>query len=274
MPDDYLWRPSFRKGLHLIGRAVARLPYGAAEPILCGASAIEFYTGGLWMSADFTLLTSNSPALYAELLKEGCRWNDRRCTEGRGLWHPSLHFGVRVRDEPPSEARRRLNILTVRGPFTRLPPPDVADVTIQVIGIEDLIAEEIAGLASRYAMAGEAAERIETLVDFGRAGVGGRFRAGYLQRRLAHETKGKVVLDLLPTETRREDLSSRTMMLLEMRDAIDVWRARRGLSFGPRAPMATRTSERPLSDHARREPRNRGGPSPITSNIVYLDDLL
>ena len=53
--DQALWRASFIDALRLVGEAAARLPVGASDPILCGESAVELYTGGLWATDDLEL---------------------------------------------------------------------------------------------------------------------------------------------------------------------------------------------------------------------------
>ena len=70
-PDRDRWRPDFCCELQLTERGSARLPYGVAEPVLHGASAVELYTGSLWASADLVLLASDARILNAELMAEG-----------------------------------------------------------------------------------------------------------------------------------------------------------------------------------------------------------
>jgi hypothetical protein len=68
---------------------------------------------------------------------------------------------------------------------------------LNVIGIEDVIAEKIRRWLLERAAVGEAGLRRQALVRRGREGVGGGFRGGYLPRRLARETGGEVVLESL-----------------------------------------------------------------------------
>src|SRR5579859_4872771 len=82
------WRGSFVGALQLLGQATSRLPFGVAEPVLCGASAVELYTGGLWPAGDVEVLTTETRPLVAELFAAGFRWTQRPRDVGRGLWHP------------------------------------------------------------------------------------------------------------------------------------------------------------------------------------------
>ena len=88
------------------------------------------------------------------------------------------------------------------------------------------------------APSGEAAARAHVLAGLGRAGVGGRLRAGYLHRRLAWETRGEVVLeDLWPDRAGEDDAASRMISLTRMQALINAWRVRRGFMFDRRAAV-------------------------------------
>jgi hypothetical protein len=66
-----------------------------------------------------------------------------------------------------------------------------------VIGIDDVMAEQIRRWLLERAAVGEPGLRRQALARLGREGVGDGFRGGYLQRRLARETGGEVVLESL-----------------------------------------------------------------------------
>ena len=68
---------------------------------------------------------------------------------------------------------------------------------LKVIGIEDVIAEQVRGWLMDRTPAGESGLWLQALVGLGQDGVGGGFRGGYLQRRLARETGGEVVIELV-----------------------------------------------------------------------------
>jgi hypothetical protein len=70
---------------------------------------------------------------------------------------------------------------------------DTTGVTewLNVVGIEDLIVQQITSWMVRRARWEDTPARINMLDALGRAGVGGRSRVGYLQRRLAWETRGE-----------------------------------------------------------------------------------
>ena len=53
--------------LQSVGAAAARLPVGAPDPVLCGESAVELYTGSLWATDDLDLYVTQPPRLIAEL---------------------------------------------------------------------------------------------------------------------------------------------------------------------------------------------------------------
>ena len=94
------------------------------------------------------------------------------------------------------------------------PPQDAADlipVWLKVVGIEDLLAEQISSWMARRSPTGDISARIHALDALSRAGVGGRLRTGYLQRRMAWEIHGEVVLgSWLSEEGREPDPVART----------------------------------------------------------------
>ena len=84
------------------------------------------------------------------------------------------------------------NVLTV---INDLDLEQHAQASLKVIGIEDLIVAQVAGCSMFRTPFSEAASLTRVLVALAREGVGGRFRAGYLQRRLTWDTDGAVVLE-------------------------------------------------------------------------------
>ena len=197
-PD--LWRERFVAALRLIGSAAARLPYGVPEPAIGGEAAIELYSGGLWSTLYIRLLTTAPFPLQAELIATGFRRGERVSCEKRTLWHPALDLGVSISARPPVEA----NVVAVEIGTAH----DVAP--LRVVGLEDLIVDQIAGWLGQGGRSGAMATRIQVLVELGRAGVGGPFRAAYLQRRLARETKGEAILEPPPSPYNLDDPLPRT----------------------------------------------------------------
>jgi hypothetical protein len=61
------------RSIELAGLASARLPFGVPDPLLCGASAVALYTGGLWPAAALELTAADPGKLVAELFAIGCR---------------------------------------------------------------------------------------------------------------------------------------------------------------------------------------------------------
>ena len=233
--DRALWRAKFIDALRLLGRAAAHLPFGVPDPIVCGAAAVELYTGGLWPATDLELLAVEARPLAAELLAVGFRWAERPLRRDRGFWHPEFEIGVEIIEGLAEVNLAALsNVLRVE---LDGPPQDEADpipVWLKIVGIEDLLAEQISSWMARRSPTGDISARIHALDALSRAGVGGRLRTGYLQRRVAWEIHGEVMLgSWLSEEGREPDPVARTTSLTCMQAAITAWRARCGLSFDP-----------------------------------------
>ncbi|MGA9866555.1 MAG: hypothetical protein WBQ75_08955 [Acetobacteraceae bacterium] len=256
--------------MQVLGRAAARLPYGVPDPVLCGAAAVALYTGA-FRSACALDVRADARALNAELMVFGFHWRERPPDGARGLWHPELELGIDITEGvgtlTPAE---RSNILTVTldAGASEAPEP-----RLRVIGIEDLIVARIVRWLGQGARHGEASTVIQMLVGLGRAGIGGRLRAGYLQRRLACETADEVVLDLPTIRDGYDAGEPRATSLTAMRAVIAAWRARCGLSFDDAAPGDRGSSSSrgsPISN--RNETRRRGGERPreslVGENIV------
>ena len=142
--DSYLWRPNFVGALQLLGEAAARQPFGISDPILCGTSAVALYTGGLWSAGCLEVLAADARALIVELFAAGFRWTRRPEYVGRRLWHPGLQIGIDVNDHAPWGLAEQCNVLTVLLDLDAAGPADRQLVSLKVVGIEDLIIEEVA----------------------------------------------------------------------------------------------------------------------------------
>jgi hypothetical protein len=104
---------------------------------------------------------------------------------------------------------------------------------LKVVGIEDVVAEQVRGWLMDRAPAGEPGLRIQALVGLGQEGVGGGFRFGYLQRRLAREAGGEVVIEWLSTgDHSGQAPAPRVMTLTACR--LPSWA---GVSGGPCRPI-------------------------------------
>ena len=113
--EGSLWRRSFVCALQLLGQAASRLPFGVADPVLCGASAVELYTGDLWPAGDLQVLASETRPLVAQLFAVGFRWTERARHLRRGLWHPELQIGADlIEGKTPLGLAERSNILRTR----------------------------------------------------------------------------------------------------------------------------------------------------------------
>lgn len=231
--DRTLWRRNFLGALELLAQAVARLPFGVPDPVLWGGSAVELYTGGLWPAADIEVVGSDARLLTFELFAAGFRWCDRPRHAERGLWHPALDIGIDIIESraAPSVAVQA-NALIVALDLDPSGPTDEA--SLKVVGIEDLIAQQVGCWLRDGASAGALAAQVQALVGLGQDGAGGPFGASYLQRRLARETDGEVVVEMpWLEEGRRPMRARRTTSLSEMQTRIGLWRDHSGHSSGP-----------------------------------------
>jgi hypothetical protein len=218
-PD--FWRKDFLATLRLIGSAAARLPYGAPEPVLGDQAAVELYSGGLWAARQVELLTTEARRLRAELMETGFRRDECSPPDVRNLRHPWFDRGVNIITRAPIDA----NVVAVEiGTAGR---QDVT--TIRVIGIEDLIADQIMGWLGQGGRRGVITTLIQVLTELGRSGVAGPFRPAYLQRRLARETGGEAVLELPLAPYGLDDSAPRMTSLTSIRSVVGSWRASRNL---------------------------------------------
>ena len=273
MRHVFLWRENFIDALRLVGQASARLPFGVPDPVLHGSSAIELYTGELWSAADLDLYTLEPRPLIAELFGMGFRWAERPRSGGRGLWHPELHIGINIGSGGTlSDVAELSNVLTV---INDLDLEQYAQASLKFIGIEDLIAAQVAGCSMLRIPFSEAASLTRVLVALAREGVGGRFRAGYLQRRLTWDTDGAVVLEgELRGQAVECDPVPRFTGLTRMQALIDTWHVRCGFSFDrPRlAAECLRHEKATQTDrHRNGEREGQGGTSALMQNIIPFD---
>ena len=187
--DGALWRANFVSALRALGMAVARLPLGVPDPVICDATAVELYTGGLWSGASLELLAAEARPLVAELFAVGFRWAERPLRRDTGLWHPEFAIGVDVIEGLTDlDLAARSNVLRVALDEPSHGATGVTQEWLNVVGIEDLIVQQITRWMARRAPGEDTPARINVLDALGQAGVGGRSRIGYLQRRLAWGT--------------------------------------------------------------------------------------
>ena len=273
--DSAPWRWNFVAALQLLARAAVRQPLGPPDPVLCGAAAVRLYTGDLWSAACLEVFAADARTLITELFAAGFRWTGRPPLADRGLWHAELQIGIDVIDHLQRGSAALSNTLTVALDLGVTGPADRELVSLKVVGIEDLIVGEVAGMRRRGAPSEEAAERARVLAELGRDGVGGRLRSGYLHRRLAWETRGEVVFeDQWPDRAGEDDVAPRIIALSRMRTLIDAWRVRRGFSFDrPRQHRPQGRHEKGVPNRQRRhnEWGRAGGPHAAAANVIALD---
>jgi hypothetical protein len=228
MLDTHMhWSRDFLAALELAGVASARLPFGVPDPVMCGAAAVALYTGGLWQTTALVVTAVDQGKLVAELFSIGFRWS--RGSRNIDLWHPDCEVGIDILPEATSGTpAKQANQLTVALDVERSGPSSAT--TLKVVGIEDLIAEQVRCWLLDGGPSGEHVTMLQALVALARAGVGGPLRASYLRRRLAPETKGEVFIDDLTLESDRPQAGrSRCIGLTEMQARIHIWRVREGL---------------------------------------------
>ena len=228
-----IWRVNFVNALRSLGTAVACLPFGVPDPVICGATAVELYTGGLWSSSNLEVLAVEARPLVAELFAMGFHWTERPLRRDTGLWHPKFAIGVDIIDGLADlDWAAQSNVLRVA---LNESPHDTTGGTqewLNVVGIEDLIVRQITSWMAGRAPGDDTPACIDVLDALGRAGVGGRLRVGYLQRRLAWETHGAIELGSWSSEEgAAPDPVQRTTTLSRMGAVIAAWRAQCGLSF-------------------------------------------
>jgi hypothetical protein len=133
---------------------------------------------------------------------------------------------------------------------------------------------EVAGM-QRQGPSEEVAARARVLAELGRNGVGGRLRSGYLDRRLAWETRGEAVFeDGGPDRAGEDDAASRRIALSGMRTLIQAWRVRHGFSFDrPRLQFPRERREQGARKMQRHdfEWGRAGGPVAAAANVIALD---
>jgi len=221
------WAASFRDALALLGRAIARLPFGVDEPVLVGTSAVELYTGGAWSYGELELATDAPRPLNAALMAEGFRWTDRPRHTARGLWHPALQIAAEMAPHAsPEGVVDPMAAVTVELDAT--PSPGSGSTRLRVIGIEQLIAERAGAWVMHRGSRRELAQQVQLLAELAQAGAGGRLRVDYLCRRLAGATAGEVHLDLPHPPCQPDHDGARLVTEAAMLAAIQAWRVRKG----------------------------------------------
>jgi hypothetical protein len=231
------WSRHFLTALELAALASARLPFGVPDPVMRGTAAVALYTGGLWPVTALEMTTVDERTLAAELFAVGFRWS--RDTRDPDLWHPDCEVGIDIVSmTAPETPAEQANQLTVALDLEWQGRSDAT--TLQVVGIEQLIVEQVRGWLLDGAPRGEPVMQVQALVALARAGVGGPLRAGYLQRRLARETQGEVSIDDLSCGSEGPWAGTpRRMGLSAMRSRIQAWHALAGLASGSAGTIGT-----------------------------------
>jgi hypothetical protein len=267
------WRANFVGALQLLGRATDRQPLGSPDPVLYGVSAVELYTASLWSDSRLEALTADTRRLTAELFAVGFRWIDRPRHGAPGLWHSELQVGIDLIETRTSlRPAEQSNTLVVAIDLAPEPAGDTEMVSLKVVGIEDLIAEQAKRCLMDGAPARECGMQLQALMELGQDGVAGRLRAGYLARRVASETDGEVVLERSSREQSGTRFSvPRMTTLSRMQMIIDAWRDLQGLSFDqPGSANETDFSgdRNPMNGHHNDRQKRAGQSVSGTKNVV------
>jgi hypothetical protein len=242
-------------------------------PSCAGRSAVELYTGGLWATDDLELYVVQPRLLTAELFAVGFRWTHGPRYVERGLWHPELQMGVKITEDHGSLGPAELaNLLTIATDGELV---DRARASLKVVGIEDVIAEQVASWRTHRVPSAQATTRIQVLVALARRGIGGPFRAGYLQRRLAHDTGGEVAFEATwPGEGTEHDTAPRAVALSSMRAVANTWCVTSGYTFDRAPPHAPRQPrERRRLRHGYDETGRAGGFGIVPARVVPFDGM-
>jgi len=192
------------------------------EPVLGGQAATELYLGRLWPpTRQVELLTTDASRLRPELMKMGFRPDECAPSDARRLWHPTIERCISIAARPPPD----VNVVAVEiGSSGRHDA-----TTIRVVGIEDLIADQISVWLQQGGPRSEITTLVQVLVELGRAGVAGPFRPAYLQRRLEQQTGGEVVLEPSLAHHSLDDPAPRMTSLNSIGCLVGSWRAKRNL---------------------------------------------
>jgi hypothetical protein len=223
-------RAAFLDTLRTVGQVVHRLPYGVPEPMLDGAAAMSLYTFGLWPCAELELSVTDPVRLTAALTAEGFLHDENTRHGERKLTRPDLRCAVRISADSLG-LRRAIATNVVRVAFDHNPTAMscTSPSSLSVIGIEDLVADQLAERRGQGGWLCEAAVCIQVLAELGQMGVGGPFRPAYLQRRVSRETNGEAVFELSHTASPLDDLSPRHTTLTAIANVVRRWRGLRGL---------------------------------------------
>jgi hypothetical protein len=271
-----LWRVNFVNAVRSLGTAVARLPFGVPDPVICGATAVELYSGGLWSSSNLEVLAVEARPLVTELFAVGFRWTERPLRRDTGLWHPKFAIGVDIIEGLADlDWAAQSNVLRVALNESLHDTTGGTREWLNVVGIEDLIVRQITSWMAGRAPGDDTPACIDVLDALGRAGVGGRLRVGYLQRRLAWETHGAIELGSWSSEEgAASDPVQRTTTLSRMGAVIAAWRARCGLSFDTMEGCKLATGGGRLVRRRNGPPGRAGRSSAEPSNVVPFTNAL
>jgi hypothetical protein len=193
---------------------------------------------------------------------------------GRGLWHPELQIGMKIlEDRAPLLPAEVANLLTVVTEGERV---GWVGTSLKVIGIEDVITEQVTSWRSHRMPSRQTITRIHVLIALAHRGIGGTFRAGYLQRRLAHDTGGEVAFEATWSgEGREHDMVPRTMAFSDMEAVANAWRVTSGFVFD-KAPQHV-SGHRERSDRIIRDRNGEtgrgGGPGIVPTRIIPFDGM-
>lgn len=170
-----LYRPEFEAALVLLARVsdvmVAR---GLPRPVLVGGGAVEIYTLGAISTGDFDLVTASQSLFETVLQEQGFVRPSGAGKATRGWIHPDAQLGFEIVSS---------TLLDGQADRDRVRPIILAEGTIEVISIEDMIADRMGQYAS-----GTARDMLAQAQTLYRLSEG--LDLDYMERRIRYETAG------------------------------------------------------------------------------------
>lgn len=170
-----LYRPEFEAALVFLARVSdAMAMRGLPRPVLVGGGAVEIYTLGAINTGDFDLITASQGIFETILQEQGFVRPSGPGKATRGWVHPDLKLGFEIVSS---------TLLDGQADRARVRPVIVAGGTIEVISVEDMIADRMGQYASGTArdMLAQASAlyRLSEALDL-----------DYMEKRIRYETAG------------------------------------------------------------------------------------
>jgi hypothetical protein len=182
------YRQSFLDALKLIAAAIETMAeMGLRRPVLVGGAAVELWTSSAVTSGDFDFVTENLEIFEKLLIEQGFSKPGGRNVLLRGLEHRELEIGVEVVSGP---------LFDGAVPEDRIVAISYETGTLNVISVEDAIADRMGQYAAHEASGGEMLDQAVTMLR-----IAEEIDKSYLDRRIREETLNSYGLDFLERQT-------------------------------------------------------------------------